>query len=101
MKTEEYKIEIHQFGKLPAYIPDGVIYVARNGEVDEGVAFTCPCGCGQNLWLPFGEGMEGGSDGPRSMRWIIEDAVLCIYPSVHLGYCGSHFHIIMNKVNWC
>jgi len=85
MKVTEFKILVFQYGKLPdiSDMMEDVIYVAREDGIDNGIKFLCPCGCGFPIWLPLGkDNNEGGSAEPRTMKWIIQDAVLCIYPSI-------------------
>lgn len=98
MKTTEYKVQVIPFGTLKNE-EEGVIYVSREDGLDKCVNFICPCGCGLQTYLPFGEwNHEGGSE-PRSMEWHVIDKVLSINPSIEvLGGCKSHYHIKRNKV---
>lgn len=98
MKTKEYKVKVIPFGSLKD-VDEGIIYISEEDETSISANFICPCGCGLQTYLPFGESNNEGGDGPRTLTWHEKDILLSISPSIQVrGGCNSHYHIKFNQV---
>lgn len=55
-------------------------------EKISGIAFMCPCGCGQDSWLPVG---QGGFE-RKEWHWDGNEEAPTLTPSVLNTFCGWH-----------
>jgi len=81
----------------PELLQRGEIYVVGAPHHQWAVAFKCPCGCGEDIWLNLIEG--------HPQRWrvaINSKGQLSLSPSVNrVVGCRSHFILQNNRVFWC
>jgi len=66
------------------------------------VWFLCPCGCGQEVFLP-GQGApaEYRARRPWWQVEVHEEGLVTLRPSVIVLTCGAHFFVTRNRIAWC
>jgi hypothetical protein len=81
----------------PESIPPGVLYVVGEDGYEWAVAFKCPCGCADDIWLNLLEG--------HPQRWRVghnRKGKVSLSPSINrVVGCHSHFFLWDNRVYWC
>ena len=76
---------------IPDVLETNCLYVSHQYST---AVHLCPCGCGQKVVTPFGH-----PSGWRVVTFANGDATLS--PSISNKWCGSHYFIRRNKVEWC
>jgi hypothetical protein len=82
--------------EFPSIFKDGIIYLEEAGKVIHTIAFICPCGCGDVIYLNLLP--------KANPRWYYKKnwfRKISIFPSIRrtIG-CRSHFCIWRNRVRW-
>jgi Family of unknown function (DUF6527) len=68
-------------------LPGSYLYRAfRDGAEPAGMAFICPCGCGNESWMAF----EGSAQPGACWQWNGNDLSPTLTPSVKQRGCGWH-----------
>src|SRR5437879_3591112 len=79
--------QTHFLTEEPPVVRPGLIYIIGETSWYWAVAFKCPCGCGDAVWLNLLEG--------HSSRWEVEhhsDGKISLHPSINrVVGCRSHF----------
>ena len=66
------------------------------------VSFLCPCGCGNDIFLPVVGDTRMKVRSHPSWVYGIENGKITLAPSILMtGGCKSHYFIRGNRVDWC
>ena len=81
----------------PEVVEKGIFYLVGTRGCEWSAVFTCPCGCGQPVWLNLLSGQR-----PRWRVSVHFGHVPSVFPSVwrQVG-CHSHFFVRHGCVDWC
>lgn len=95
----KFDLLVESTSTLPgdAILPDGKMFVVRDGDIEKWACFTCPGGCGKIINLSLNPA--------RRPRWgVVTDFWRrpTVQPSVHqLNACECHFWVKQGCIDWC
>jgi len=76
--------------EIPYLLRTGTLYVSEKYNT---VAHLCPCGCGEDVFIPIGE---------PGWKLFLNEGKVTLSPSLqHRFKCRSHYFIEDNQVRWC
>ncbi len=93
---DDARFKIEYAEDLPEHIPENIVFIIQDGNVPELLAFKCPCGCNDNIFLNLLEDAR-----PRWEYTISNKNLIDIQPSIwrKVG-CKSHFFLTKGIIKW-
>lgn len=83
-------------------LEEGVLYVVEGAQQEQTVLYTCPCGCGSIVDIPY---YKSGEQKEQFPSWAYRETggKVTLSPSISsTGFpCRSHYFIRDNRIDWC